>query len=671
MTLRGLLIGLFIAVAIAALCQFNDGVIRRGSLISDLLPPGVYGPLILIILLLNPALRYFRKKWALSARELAVITTLALLSGSVASWGMVRLFPTSVMLPNHHVRTKPGWEQERVVELAPERMVPDISRNTDVVLDGYVTGLAEGDEHISFMEVPWYGWVRPFAFWIPLFVTILAITVGMAVVVHKQWIEHEQLPYPTITFAHAMFPGHDRERSAVFRERMFWIAAGVILVIHLNNYFAKLWPTYVIPVKLYLDFMPLSSLFPAIMRGGGYFLLHPNLLFSVIGLSYLIASDVSFSMGVMPFVFVSVAGWLSTYGIVFCTGNHLAPNYDIFLFTGGYIGLLTVVLYTGRRYYAQVLKSSLGLGAADKIEPHVTLAMRLVLVGTLLFIIQLMAVGLEWQLAVIFVLLALMTWLMVSRVLAETGAFHIGSQIFPGGFLWGMMGAVALGPKMLAIVYLLTATVLGAPGWAPMAFATQGYKLVDLTGEKMGKVLKWSLIVAVLCTLIAIPATLYWQYDQGAMLTSSGWMKALSKYPGDNLVVMKQQLRAQGMLETAESLGSWRRILHLRPSWNLITAMVITLCLSLLFGFCRLRFPKWPLHPVVFIFIAGHQGKYMAWSFLIGWAIKAAVSRYGGGKAYQRVKPLMIGIIAGDLVGRFIPMLVGIIYYAFVGKPLM
>ena len=58
----------------------------------------------------------------------------------------------------------------------------------------------------------------------------------------------------------------------------------------------------------------------------------------------------------------------------------------------------------------------------------------------------------------------------------------------------------------------------------------------------------------------------------------------------------------------------------------------------------------------------------MAWSFLIGWAIKTAVSRYGGGKAYQRIKPLMIGIIAGDLAGRFTPMLVGIIFYAFTGK---
>ena len=45
----------------------------------------------------------------------------------------------------------------------------------------------------------------------------------------------------------------------------------------------------------------------------------------------------------------------------------------------------------------------------------------------------------------------------------------------------------------------------------------------------------------------------------------------------------------------------------------------------------------------------------MAWSFLIGWVIKIVVTRYGGARLYKRLKPLMIGLIVGDVLGRFLP----------------
>jgi len=57
----------------------------------------------------------------------------------------------------------------------------------------------------------------------------------------------------------------------------------------------------------------------------------------------------------------------------------------------------------------------------------------------------------------------------------------------------------------------------------------------------------------------------------------------------------------------------------------------------------------------------------MAFSFGIGWAIKALVSKYGGGHMYQRLKPLMIGLIAGSMVAKFLPMIIGTVYYLITG----
>lgn len=61
--------------------------------------------------------------------------------------------------------------------------------------------------------------------------------------------------------------------------------------------------------------------------------------------------------------------------------------------------------------------------------------------------------------------------------------------------------------------------------------------------------------------------------------------------------------------------------------------------------------------------------RVMAFSFIIGWLIKVAVTRYGGPRLYQNLKPLMIGLIAGDMLGGFIPMIIGLIYYLVTGLP--
>ena len=40
----------------------------------------------------------------------------------------------------------------------------------------------------------------------------------------------------------------------------------------------------------------------------------------------------------------------------------------------------------------------------------------------------------------------------------------------------------------------------------------------------------------------------------------------------------------------------------------------------------------------------------MSFSFLVGWALKVLVTRFWGGKGYQKVKVAMIGVIAGEVL---------------------
>ena len=43
--------------------------------------------------------------------------------------------------------------------------------------------------------------------------------------------------------------------------------------------------------------------------------------------------------------------------------------------------------------------------------------------------------------------------------------------------------------------------------------------------------------------------------------------------------------------------------------------------------------------------------------------IKSLVSKYGGAKCYQLMKPTMFGLVAGEILGALIPCIICAIYY--------
>jgi hypothetical protein len=54
-------------------------------------------------------------------------------------------------------------------------------------------------------------------------------------------------------------------------------------------------------------------------------------------------------------------------------------------------------------------------------------------------------------------------------------------------------------------------------------------------------------------------------------------------------------------------------------------------------------------------------------SFLVGWSIKLLVTRLGGAQTYRNLKPLMVGVIAGDLISGLSFMVIGASYYGLTG----
>jgi hypothetical protein len=662
MNVRGLILGFLGVFLLAGLAYFNDQVVHSGSMISSLMPVVGFGMLVFFAMLVQPLLRAIGGKAPLSGREVAVIFGLFLLAAGIPGLGLVRYMPPAMMFPHQDVKTRAGWAAEHVVEIAPKRMLADVSGDDSRALEGYVTGLAEGRKHISPKDVPWHAWIRPLVFWVPLVLCAVLALLGLATVFHTQWAHHEQLPYPITTFTKALLP-QGRGLPEVFRNRLFWWGFGAVFAIELNNYLLRYWGEILIPIRLSFDFSAFATKIPVFVKGAGSALFRPRIQFAVVALAYFLPSTVSFSMAFFPFVYATIFGICAGYGIPFRCGRMLGPSIEQSIYAGGYMAITLMMLYTGRYYYWHVLRRGLGFRSSEKVEDHAVWGMRVFLLCSVLFIGQLVAVGLDWQLAIVYTGLMYMVHVVISRMIVETGGFSIGTYVYPGVMIWTFMGTAALGPRTMLIMFLVSTILVSGPGWAPMPFFVQALNLADVSKVKVGRMAKTGIAVVILALVVALATTIYWQYDQGA--PTRGWPRSTSWFSFENMLEIKQTLRGQGLLQQAEQVHGWARFKHISPLGQQTSAFFIALALALIVGLGRLRFAWWPFHPMAFVFLGGWPGYYHYFSFFLGWLIKGLVTRYGGGKTYQQLKPVMIGVLAGTMLGKLVPMIVGpIVYFA-------
>jgi len=665
MTFRSVLIGLFISVLIAGSNFYFDEVVRVGNLISSMMPPAVFGTLLLFVFLINPLMNRVRPGSFFSKGELATITALTLVTCSVPHWGVIGSWPTGVMLPHQYSRTIPAWKEADIIKKVPERMLVDISENPDEVLNGFWTGMAEGDTYISFFDVPWSAWFDTIGFWMPIVISCSMALIALGLLIHRQWAHHEHLPYPIMTFAQSILPEQGKVWPSLFHKKAFWVTTAIVLAIFLNNYLKTWWPHVLVELPLNLDFRPLREFFPNLAKYSTGSLFYPKVYFTVIGLAFFFTTEISFSMWIGPLAIGSIFGYLSTMGVPLYSEFGLHSNTTIFMYLGGYTGIFLTAVYTGRHYYKKALLASLGAGKVDPEEKDAIFYMRVFLLAITCFVVQLLMAGLDWFLALPYTLLVVVIFVTVSRVVAETGAFFIGTWLMPGALLMGLLGPQTIGVEAAIIMGMCSMALCAGPGWGVMPFAVQGLKLADSAGVDLKKLGRWMMLTFVLALAVALPVMIYWFYNEGGSTLAGPYRPYTAKLPFEMALAIDQRLNEQGISQLG---GSMERIMAINPDWTYATFFGIALFIALLLAVARLRFPWWPLHPIVIFFINSHQVQLMCLSFFIGWCIKVAVTKYGGAKLYQMCKPVMLGLIAGELLGELFPLFITMAYQMITGE---
>ncbi|NQT87388.1 hypothetical protein HQ560_11525 [bacterium] len=534
-------------------------------------------------------------------------------------------------------------------------------------------GMSQKKRPVGIDRVPWTAWVRPLAFWLPLVAVLLSGCIGLAVVVHRQWSEHEQLPYPIAQFAIALLPAPGETKAALLRSRLFLGSAGAVLAIHMFNYANLWWPQYLMRIPTEFDFSSLQSLSDVLGTGyAAWALFTVRVYFIAVGLAYFVSSEVSLSIGIAAPISVYITCALKHYGVEFA-GRGLYSGGPLQVFhLGAYLGIMVMLLYTGRHYYLAVFRKALWPRARIEAPRESVWGARVFLVSACIFVVYLRAIGIDWILAVPYVALSFTLFVVMSRILAETGLFFLEPRWYPCAFLVVAFGIRAVGPTTALLMFLVSTVLLVIPRESLMPFVVNSLKVLDRQKVRVGRGAMWCGAAVVLSLAVAVPVTLMFQYGAGAV-TAANWdtwgAHAVPRYSFDKTVELKQRLRIQRQLEPSESVRGLARLGRALPETRSMAGFGLGLTLVVLLAAARLRFAWWPLHPILIIAFASYPGTMLWPSFLIGWFLKRAVVKYGGHRAYRQWSPAMLGLIAGDLLGMLLPSLIGALAYLIYGTP--
>lgn len=674
-----ILIGFLGAIFIASGGFINDCVLGLESFTNgQLLPIVVIGMLILFVLILNPLIGKVNSAFALGARELAVIVLLWSASCSIPGRGLLEQFTHTMIMPFHWNRVTTGWQNNNLLSYAPPEMLATVTdENYEETVGGYIMGAQKNPEEkpgfaesfsAAVLRVPWRAWKQPLNTWMPLVLLSALASACMALITYKQWSAHEFLSFPIASF-NASLINHTSGTllPAICRSNLFWTGLMLLLVIRVNNGLCVWYPDYYIPVKLQWSLAPFSKVWPSLFRVQyGSDLLRLSVFPLVVAFAFFLSTEIAFTLGISQICWVLFALPLVTIGMNLSTD--WIGGWQGWQRAGSYIAMFAMLLYTGRHYYCYLLKRSflpMGKDTHDKMNIW---CMRILMVTYVAMIAISCSIGLELPFSIITISLSLLTSVVVSRISAETGLFFIQPRWTIFGLLIAGLGSYLFPPAAIVTCGLVCVMLCIDQCMAFMPFVTNGLKLCDSSGVKPDKAASMTFLMYVIATCIAVAAILVAVYEFG-MPTGMDWpFKRIPTMPFRPALTEVMNLKALGLLEEANALSWWQRLGGFQPKENFVGAFVFGIVAVFIFSFLRLRIPKWPLHPVLFLLWATYPMSTTANSFLLGWFIKKCVVRFGGIGMARDLKPLMIGVIAGEILAAVVFMIVGFIYYLNTGN---
>ncbi|HLK55793.1 MAG TPA: DUF6785 family protein, partial [Chthonomonadaceae bacterium] len=588
------------------------------------------GPLVVLffLVLVNMGALRFARRYALRQEELLLLYGMLCLGTCAAGYGFVQILINQMAAPFYYASGSNGWK-EKLWPHIPEWLSP----RTPEVLNGFFRGNATlYDGKIL------AGWGIPVLAWSSFIFAIFWTLLCAFTLFRKQWVEEERLTFPLVPLPLEMTEGGGA--TPFWKNRTMWIGFLVAGLLESVNYYSFLHPAFPsLPLKpigpnrldQYMTHYPWNQL------GMVAIAFYPF----VIGVAYLLSLDISFSCWALYWLTKVVTLATALLGFSEGGGGGVANRAPYFReqSMGAFIGIALFSLWMARGALRKAWQEMRCPTGADRNE---VMSFRLAILGGLaglaFLLVFLVAAGITWPVATLFLFAYFCVALTLARTVSEAGAgWAWAPQWTPATFATDAFGASHLPVKTLTVLQ-------GYTNWAmdmrdnPMPQQAQSIKAGQAAGISPRRFLGplvWAMAFGVLC---AFWAHLHIYYTYGA--ASAKVRPALMN-------------GATGPArQTASLLAS-----PTKQDFAGLMGAFVGLLIVLLFSYLRQRFVWWPFHPLGYAIATTSSMDYMWCPFFLAWLAKTLTIRYGGIKAYRRFLPFFLGLILGDYV---VPTLWGV-----------
>jgi hypothetical protein len=574
-----------------------------------------------VVTLANWGVKGLSARAALSQAELLIIYVMATISTCVGGVGAIGWFPSYLTTPFWKALTDSKWT--RFFPFLPHWFGP----RSEAVLRPFYEG------HSTFFTFAYMkAWAMPLVMWGSFFFVLLSVTMCMMVVLRRPWVDHERLNFPIIYLPVQMT---EMRSNSFFGNRLVWIAFVIPAVIQSLNSLNAMYP--VLPsLKLNKGYDLRDYVLTAPWSGLGWTPVKLHL--AVIGIGYILSLDVSFSCWV--FYFLRKA--LQIFGVAvglrspdrFLSSDALEFPYVSALSMGAWTAVALLALWGMRDHLGRVWRKAV-FGARvidDSREPmSYRAALVFIALGTM-FLIGFCAVsGMSVFLPIVILALFFLFMLALTRIRAESGvpASEL-AWMNPYDTLIDLGGTTAYGPEGLTRISLLS--------WFNKDYRTAAMP-AQLEAFKIGQLARMNLrpipVAMTLALLVAIVAAmvfsvnLYYTYGAETGKTYSGFVNA-GAYNWNWL---------KGWLENPQPVR-----------YPAIFASAAGAAAIVALQWLRIAFVGFPLNPSAFAFAMTYAIDFFWLDFIIAWAIKGLLLRYGGMRLYRQAMPFFLGLILGEFV---------------------
>lgn len=621
-----MLIGLVCAAVECLVAPYNDYVIRNVFLAGGHFPVGPFFILTVLVLCVNVILRKINPKSVLSAQELVTIWCIMLAPAGIPSTGMMRYALGPLVGYKYYATPENEWEILFHQYIPQWRVVRD-----DNAIKSFYEGLSSGE------AIPWGPWIKPLAAWTAYVLVMYFVVTCLAVLLRKQWVEIERCSFPLVRLPVEMSEQQSGLLSSFFKNGILWIGFAIPVFIHTVNGLHAFFPsTPQIPLRFWLDpFLvgrPWSALRPFQIA----------IFSSMVGFSYLLTLEVSFSLWFF-FLFFKLQCLIGSLLGFHITGGPgvqwTAYSFSAAQEAGACLTFVAYTLWRAKHHIRNVFTSTFRKRSANSDEQEEAMPHGLIVFGLvggillLAFLNHLM--GMSFGFAILFVLIVLGIYIALTWQVIHGGIPFINPSFSAHNILFTTLGTSRINPSTLTSLFMHPVSLTRDLREIMMPNVMNGLKAADEVRVKRRRLLMAMGAAMVIGLFVSYYSAIKVSYHHRAPYT--GW-------PGDMYWL-------RSILVGAQSGTDWTN------TGFMLFGSVFMFWLM----WMRQIFVWWPIHPIGYTMWSG-WGTFKLWfSIFLGWSMKYAIVRYGGLRAYQKARPLFLGLVLGEMTCAGIWAIIGML----------